>query len=62
MKRERAYSEDASGVYGMSTLLKFLFANGAGAVKAVAVGKDERVKRRTTRARLRRSLMRKMSA
>ena len=28
-------------MYGMSTLLKFLFANGAGAVKAVAVGKDE---------------------
>ena len=35
------FGEDASGVYGMSTLLKFLFANGAGAVKAVAVGKDE---------------------
>ena len=33
------FGEDASGVYGMSTLLKF--ANGAGAVKAVAVGKDE---------------------
>lgn len=36
------FGEDASGVYGMSTLLRFLFANGAGAVKAVAVGKDER--------------------
>ena len=35
------FGEDASGVYGMSTLLRFLFANGAGAVKAVAVGKDE---------------------
>lgn len=35
------FGEDASGVYGMSTLLKFLFANGAGAVKAVAVGKSE---------------------
>ena len=35
------FGEDASGVYGMSTLLKFLFANGAGAVKAVAVGEDE---------------------
>ena len=35
------FGEDASGVYGMSTLLKFLFANGEGAVKAVAVGKDE---------------------
>ena len=34
------FGEDASGVYGMSTLLKFLFANGAGAVKAVAVGED----------------------
>ena len=35
------FGEDTSGVYGMSTLLKFLFANGAGAVKAVAVGKKE---------------------
>ena len=35
------FGEDANGVYGMSTLLKFLFANGAGAVKAVAVGEDE---------------------
>lgn len=42
MKRERAYSgRMRAGVYGMSTLLRFLFANGAGAVKAVAVGKDE---------------------
>ena len=38
---KRVFGEDASGVYGMSTLLRFLFANGAGAVKAVAVGKDE---------------------
>ena len=38
---KNVFGEDASGVYGMSTLLKFLFANGAGAVKAVAVGKDE---------------------
>ena len=35
------FGEDTSGMYGMSTLLKFLFANGAGAVKAVAVGKKE---------------------
>ena len=34
------FGEDASGVYGMSTLLKVLFQNGAGAVKAVAVGED----------------------
>lgn len=33
------FGEDASGVYGMSALLKMLFLNGAGAVKAVAVGK-----------------------
>ena len=38
---ESVFGEDTSGVYGMSTLLKFLFANGAGAVKAVAVGKKE---------------------
>ena len=35
------FGEDASGVYGMSTQLRSPFANGAGAVKAVAVGKDE---------------------
>lgn len=34
------FGEDASGVYGMSALLKVLFQNGAGAVKAVAVGED----------------------
>ena len=35
------FGEDAAGVYGMSTLLRLLFANGAGTVKAVAVGKDK---------------------
>ena len=35
------FGEDAEGVYGMSTLLRLLFANGAGTVKAVAVGKDK---------------------
>lgn len=33
------FGEDERGVQGMSTLLKMLFLNGAGAVKAVAVGK-----------------------
>ena len=34
------FGEDEGGVHGMSALLKMLFLNGAGAVKAVAVGKD----------------------
>lgn len=34
------FGEDGEGTYGMSTLLKLLFANGAGAVKAVAVGEN----------------------
>ena len=33
------FGEDEDGAQGMSTLLKMLFLNGAGAVKAVAVGK-----------------------
>ena len=33
------FGEDEGGVHGMSALLKMLFLNGAGAVKAVAVGK-----------------------
>ena len=33
------FGEDAAGTQGMSTLLRMLFLNGAGAVKAAAVGK-----------------------
>lgn len=35
-----AFGEDEEGVQGMSTLLRLLFLNGAGTVKAVAVGED----------------------
>ena len=33
------FGEDAAGTQGMSALLRMLFLNGAGAVKAAAVGK-----------------------
>ena len=35
------FGEDAEGTNGMNALLRVLFANGAGTVKAVAVGKDK---------------------
>ena len=36
-----AFGEDAAGTHGMATILKLLFANGAGAVKAVAVAVED---------------------
>ena len=36
-----AFGEDAAGTHGMAAILKLLFANGAGAVKAVTVAVDD---------------------
>ena len=36
-----AFGEDAAGTHGMAAILKLLFANGAGAVKAVAVAAED---------------------
>ena len=36
-----AFGEDAAGTHGMETILKLLFANGAGAVKAAAVAVED---------------------
>lgn len=36
-----AFGEDAAGTHGMAAILKLLFANGAGAVKAVAVAVED---------------------
>ena len=36
-----AFGEDATGTHGMAAILKLLFANGAGAVKAVAVAVED---------------------
>lgn len=41
MEGEEIFGADAEGKPGMSTMLRMLFLNGAGTVKAVAVGEDE---------------------
>ena len=47
------FGEDTSGVYGMTFLLKFLFANGAGAGEGSGGKARKRARMRTMKAHLR---------